>query len=178
MQLISLIFGGNWHICSPANLPFDDEHYGFWVLVEQIRRFGPFNDSFEEIADAERLAICTGAIVYTQENQKWLPFSVSEDDELARPDRDFIAKMMKLEPKGQTNGKGAFARCVVQSMMLLKELVAGRTLVERKGRWVLFPMFTFSSFCKTCSVEVEESWRCLGWTSISMCRFCPSSLWR
>ncbi|KAL9040648.1 MAG: hypothetical protein Q9180_001784 [Flavoplaca navasiana] len=97
--LISLIFGGNWHIFVPANVPFDDEHYGFWVLVEQVRRFGPFNDSFEEIADAERLAICTGAIVYIEENQKWLPFSMSEDDELTRPDRDFIAKMMKLDPR-------------------------------------------------------------------------------
>ena len=69
------------------------------MLVEQIRRFGPFNDSFEEIADAERLAICMGAIVYMQENQKWLQLSVSEDDELARPDRGFIAKMMKLDPR-------------------------------------------------------------------------------
>jgi len=105
VQLISLIFGGNWHICRPANVPFDDEHYGFWVLVEQVRRFGPFNDSFEEIADAERLAICTGAIVYIQENQKWLPFSMSEDDELGRPDRDFIAKMMKLDPRDRPTAK-------------------------------------------------------------------------
>ena len=104
------------------------------MLVEQTRRFGPFNDSFEEIADAERLAICTVAIVYIQENQKWLPFSMSEDDELARPDRDFIAKIMKLDPRDRPMAKGAFARCVVQSMMLLKELVAGRTLLERKGR--------------------------------------------
>ena len=99
MQLISLTFGGNWHIFSPANIPFNDEHYGFWVLVEQVRRFGPFNDSFEEIADAKRLAICTGATVYIQENQKWLPFSMSEDDELARSDRDFIAKKTKLDPR-------------------------------------------------------------------------------
>lgn len=105
MQLISLIFGGNWHICAPANDPFDDEHYGFWVLVEQIRRFGPFNDSFEEIADAERLAICTAAIVYIQENQKWLPFYLSEDDELARPDRDFIAKIMKLDPRDRPTAR-------------------------------------------------------------------------
>ena len=105
MQLISLIFGGNWHIFSPANVSFDDEHYGFWVLVEQVRRFGPFNDRFEEIADAERLAICTGAIVYIQENQKWLPLSMSEDDELARPVRDFIAKMMKLDPRDRPTAR-------------------------------------------------------------------------
>ena len=43
-------------------------------------------------------------------------------------------------------------------MKLLKELVAGRTLVEREKRWVLFLMFIFSRFCKSCSVTVEESW--------------------
>ncbi|KAL8935262.1 MAG: hypothetical protein Q9211_004787, partial [Gyalolechia sp. 1 TL-2023] len=96
---------GFLHTGHPANVPFDDEHYGFRVLVEQVRRFGPFNNNFEEIADAERLAICTGAIVYIQENQKWLPFSMSEDDELARPDRDFIAKMMKLDPRDRPTAR-------------------------------------------------------------------------
>ena len=43
-------------------------------------------------------------------------------------------------------------------MRLLKELVAGRTLIEREERWILFLMFIFSSFYKTCSVPVEESW--------------------
>jgi serine/threonine protein kinase len=75
------------------------------VLVEQIRRFGPFNESFEEIANAERLAICTGAIEYIQEHKKWLPFSQSVDKELARPDRDFIAKMMKLDPRDRPTAR-------------------------------------------------------------------------
>ena len=105
MQLISLTIGGNWRICWLASVPFDDEHYGFWVLVEQARRFGPFNDSSEEIADAERLTICTGAIVYIQESLKWLPFSMSEDHELARPDRDFVAKMMELDPRDRPTAR-------------------------------------------------------------------------
>ena len=75
------------------------------MLVEQVRRFGPFSDHFEEIADAKRLAICTGATVYIQENQKWLPFSMSEDDELARPDRDFTTKMMKLDPRDRPTAR-------------------------------------------------------------------------
>ena len=65
----------------PANVDFDDEHYGFWVLVEQIRRFGPFEERFEEIASPERLATCSGAIDYICENRKWRPFSRSEDEE-------------------------------------------------------------------------------------------------
>ena len=105
VQLISLIFGGNWHICQPANVHFDDERYAFWVLVEQVRHFGPFNESFEEIADPERLAICTGALDYIIKNGKWLPFSISVDDELAAPDRDFIAKMMKLDPRDRPTAR-------------------------------------------------------------------------
>ena len=75
------------------------------MLVEQIRRFGPFNDSFKEIVDADRLEICAAAVVYIQENQKWLPFCMSEDDELAPPDRDFIVKMMKLDPRDRPTAK-------------------------------------------------------------------------
>ena len=47
----------------------------------------------------ERLAICIGAIVYIQENQKRLLTSKSEEDELERPDRDLIAENMKLDPR-------------------------------------------------------------------------------
>ncbi|MCJ1227820.1 hypothetical protein MMC12_004479 [Toensbergia leucococca] len=103
--LISLIFGGDWHICVPVNVSFDNEYYAFWVFVEQLRHFGPFNDNLEEIANAERRTFCTGAIDYICENKKWLPFSICEDDELARPDRDFIAKMMKLDPRDRPTAR-------------------------------------------------------------------------
>ncbi len=72
------------------------------MLVEQTRRFGPFNDSFEEIADAERLEVCTGAVVHVQENKRLLPFCTSEDHVLARPDRDFISK---LDPRDRPTAK-------------------------------------------------------------------------
>ena len=89
----------------PANVSFDDEHFGFWVLVEQIRRFGPFKESFREIASAERIEMCKGAVFYIHENQKWLPFAISVDKELEPPDRDFIAKMMKLDPRDRPTAK-------------------------------------------------------------------------
>ncbi len=105
VQLISAIFGGNWHIFIPAKISFDDEHYGFWVLVEQIRRFGPVNANYVELLDDERLTICNAAIAYIKENRKWLPFSICEDDELAPSDRDFIAKMMKFDPRDRPTAK-------------------------------------------------------------------------
>ncbi|KAL8708126.1 MAG: hypothetical protein Q9220_006980 [cf. Caloplaca sp. 1 TL-2023] len=103
--LISLVIGQDWHIFSPPNASFDDEHYPFWVFVEQIRRFGPFNESFEEIADPARLEICSGAIDYINENRKWRPWSRSTDENLTRPERDFIAKMMKLDPRDRPTAR-------------------------------------------------------------------------
>jgi len=40
-----------------------------------------------------------------QENRKWLPLSMSEDDELARPDRYFIAEMMKMDPRDRPTAR-------------------------------------------------------------------------
>ena len=62
------------------------------MFIEQGRRFGPLINDFEEIADAERLAIDTSAIIRRQKNQKWLSFLLmSEHDKLARPNKDSIA---------------------------------------------------------------------------------------
>ncbi|KAK3178844.1 hypothetical protein OEA41_000981 [Lepraria neglecta] len=97
--LISLVFGHHWHIFKPKNIEPDDVNYGFWVLVEQVRRFGPVPLSYEEIANEDRLGILTSVIDHVNENQLHLPFSMSEDEELLKEDRDFIVKLMKLDPR-------------------------------------------------------------------------------
>lgn len=73
--------------------------------MEQIRRFGPCHDRFKEIADADRILSCTAAIVYFNENRKWLPFAKSVDKELAQPDREFIARITKLDPRDRPTAK-------------------------------------------------------------------------
>ncbi|KAL8931623.1 MAG: hypothetical protein Q9211_006832, partial [Gyalolechia sp. 1 TL-2023] len=98
-QLISLVFGHHWHIFKPKDVEPDDVNYGFWVLVEQVRRFGPVPLSYEEIANADRLGILTTVIDYGNNNQLQLPFSMSEDQELLKGDRDFIVQLMKLDPR-------------------------------------------------------------------------------
>lgn len=104
-QLISIIFGHHWHIFKPKDVEPDDVNYGFWVLVEQIRRFGPVPLSYEEISNEDRLGILAAAIDYVNENQLHLPFSMSEDEELVEGDRDFIMKMMKLDPRDRPTAK-------------------------------------------------------------------------
>ena len=105
MQLISINFGHHCHILKPKDVEPDDVNYGFWVLVEQVRRFGPVRLSYKEIANEERLGILIAAINYVNENKLQLPFSVSEDEELLKEDRDFIMRMMKLDPRDRPTAK-------------------------------------------------------------------------
>ena len=67
--------------------------------MEQVRRFGPVPLSYEEIANEDRLGILTTAINHVNKNQLQWPFSMSEDEELLKEDRDFIVKLMKLDPR-------------------------------------------------------------------------------
>lgn len=62
-------------------------------------RFGPVPLSYNEIADEERLGILTRLIDFVNETQVQLPFLMAEDEELAKEDRDFIMKMMELDPR-------------------------------------------------------------------------------
>ena len=103
--MISLIFGYHWHIFKPKDVKPDDINYGFWVLVEQVKRFGPVPLSYEEIADEDRLGILTMVIDYVNANKLQLPFSMSEDQELTKEDRDFIMRIMKLDPRDRPTAK-------------------------------------------------------------------------
>ncbi|KAL9116969.1 MAG: hypothetical protein Q9187_006500 [Circinaria calcarea] len=97
--LISLIFGKSWHIFKPDNLDPDDETFPLHVLIKQANFFGPFPLSYQEIADDERLYILTVVMNYIKENVKRKPFSMVQDRELIKEDREFICKIMKLDPR-------------------------------------------------------------------------------
>lgn len=75
------------------------------MLVEQVRHFGPFKESFRETAGPERLQFCLAAVTYIHENNKWLQFRLCGDKELTQLDIDFIAKMMKLDPRDRPTAK-------------------------------------------------------------------------
>ena len=98
-QLISLIFGENWHIFKPYNLDPDDETYPVHVLIRQANFFGPFPLSYQEIADDERLQTITIVMNYIKDNVKRKPFCMAQDKELTNEDRDFVCKIMKLDPR-------------------------------------------------------------------------------
>jgi casein kinase II subunit alpha len=105
VQLISLIWGYNWHIFKPDNIDPDHEEYSLQVLVKQVSIFGPISLNFKEIADDERLGILTAVIDHINEHKLWKPFSRAEDAELSEKDRSFIGKIMKLDPRDRPTAK-------------------------------------------------------------------------
>ncbi|KAJ5933618.1 hypothetical protein N7454_005947 [Penicillium verhagenii] len=55
-MLISLLYGDGFHIFKP-DVPADNDEYDVKILMKQHRCFGPFPESYEDIADQQRLAV-------------------------------------------------------------------------------------------------------------------------
>lgn len=104
-QLISLIWGGNWHIFKPENTAIDSKQYPLRVLIKQASIFGPIPLSYQEIADDERLEILTNTILFISENKLPKSFHLSVDKELSKEDRTFICKIMKFDPRDRPTAK-------------------------------------------------------------------------
>jgi casein kinase II subunit alpha len=100
-----MIWGESWHIFKPDNLKPSDEAYPLQVLIKQANFFGPFPVSYQEIADDERLDILTAVMDYVQKNEKRKPFSMAEDPELTKEDREFICRIMKLDPRDRPTAR-------------------------------------------------------------------------
>lgn len=105
VKLISLIWGGGWHIFKPNGVSPDDQAYALHVLIQQVRFFGPFPLSYQEIADDERLQICTIVLDHIADNNLGKPFSLVVDEELRVEDREFLCKIMKLDPRDRPTAK-------------------------------------------------------------------------
>lgn len=83
----------------------DDPDYPTQVLVKQASIFGPFPRSYIDIADDERQGILAVINSYIDENGLRKPFSMAEDPELTVEDRNFICKIMKMDPRDRPTAK-------------------------------------------------------------------------
>jgi casein kinase II subunit alpha len=106
--LISLIWGGNWHIFKPSDLSLEpgSESYALQVLTNQVNFFGPVPLKYQEIADEDALNVLTMVINHVRDIQTPKPFVMAEDPELSVEDRDFLCRIMKFDPRDRpTAGK-------------------------------------------------------------------------
>lgn len=102
MKLISLVWGENWHIFKPSHIDPRDPTYPIEVLRRQDECFGPFSLSYTTLADDDRLDTLT---IITQSVEKRTPFKMASSMEIAKEDREFISKIMKLDPRDRPSAK-------------------------------------------------------------------------
>ncbi|KJX93686.1 serine/threonine protein kinase [Zymoseptoria brevis] len=96
-DLISLLYGGGFHIFSPG-VPVEDDAYDLKILMRHHQCFGPFPISYEEIADEGRL----GVLMWIMENtpkESLKPFARTTIREISEEDKKFVLKIMKLDPR-------------------------------------------------------------------------------
>ena len=102
IQLIILIWGENWHIFKPLNVSAQDSTYPIEVLRRQDKYFGPFPLSYTSIADDDRLGILT---IVTESVEEQTPFRMASSREIAKEDREFICKLIQLDPRDRPSAK-------------------------------------------------------------------------
>jgi hypothetical protein len=108
-QLISLIYGGDFDVFAPRGVTFDDEDYNAHILMQHFRYFGPFAPKYAELFwGGEAGKELDMDIQYVFDNvpeSERKPFSLVNASEVLREDRDFICKIMKLDPRDRPTAK-------------------------------------------------------------------------
>lgn len=101
MQLISLFFG-NYHIFKPG-VSVDDPNYDVKVLQRMLIFFGPFPTTYQTLVDAESISCLVEVMNSVVDQRK--PFHMAIDKQFEPADKDFIIKIMKLDPRYRPTAK-------------------------------------------------------------------------
>lgn len=100
MQIISLIYGGDYHMFNPANEDVgpDSDAYAFTSLKRMYRVFGPFPRTYQDFAEINPNLLPVINIIHDYGPPE-RPFSRISPMEVSPADKKFISKIMKLDPR-------------------------------------------------------------------------------
>lgn len=106
VKMISLIYGGDYHMFNPANedVAIDDDLYPFVTLRRMYRVFGPFPQTFEEFA-GKNPDLLTIINVLHESGPPEKPFHRISRMEVSPADKDFLLKIMKLDPRDRPTAR-------------------------------------------------------------------------
>jgi serine/threonine protein kinase len=94
---------------TPHGVTFDDEGYDVHILMQHFKYFGPFLPRYAELfggGEAEKeLELVIQYVFDNVPESERKPFSLVSASEVSREDRDFICKIMKLDPRDRPMAK-------------------------------------------------------------------------
>ncbi|KAK4108298.1 kinase-like protein [Canariomyces notabilis] len=96
--ILSLLYGGNYHLFNPAidGLRPEDDEYELTVLKRMYKFFGPFPRSYEDFHDKETMIFVN---YLNNEGPPEKPFRLVTKREIPPADNVFIRNIMKLDPR-------------------------------------------------------------------------------
>nr|POF17501.1 serine/threonine-protein kinase pak mbt [Quercus suber] len=106
--ILSLLYGGGFHLFNPANekIKTDNDEYELTVLYRMHRYFGPFPTTFQEITDDNAATIINHI---NDLGPPGKPYHLVTRREIPPADRDFIIKIMKLDPRDRPTAEQLLA---------------------------------------------------------------------
>lgn len=103
VKVISMIWGDNFCLFRPK-VPRGHDDYELEILAKYHIYFGPFPLSYRDLADEGTL----GVLSFVMNNvppEKLRPFSLASQKEISKQDKEFILKIMKLDPRDRPTAK-------------------------------------------------------------------------
>ena len=106
MQLIALIYGGDFHILAPRDVPFGHEDYEISILTQQFKHFGPVPPKYRELIEGnQEIDMIIQYLFEKVPRSEMKPFSLVSEKEVLGRDKEFICKIMKMDPRERPTAK-------------------------------------------------------------------------
>ncbi|EER37734.1 serine/threonine protein kinase [Histoplasma capsulatum H143] len=102
-MVISMIWGDNFFIFKPK-VPRGHDEYELNILTQYHVFFGPYPYSYSDLADRETLAILRYIMASVPPDQL-KPFQYASRKEISPEDKEFILKIMKMDPRDRPTAK-------------------------------------------------------------------------
>ncbi|KAK2754807.1 hypothetical protein FQN54_006700 [Arachnomyces sp. PD_36] len=102
-MIISMIWGDNFFIFKPP-VPRGHDHYELEILAKYHVYFGPYPASYADLADQETMGVLS-LVMNDVPPEKLKPFSLASRREISEEDKEFVLKIMKLDPRDRPTAK-------------------------------------------------------------------------
>ena len=107
-QMLSLLFGRGYHLFNPKveGVDPEDEAYDFTVLKRMHKFFGPYPQSYGDFNDQDTMTIID---IINRRELPAKPFARAGPREIPPADKEFILKIMKLDPRDRPSAEELLA---------------------------------------------------------------------
>lgn len=101
--VISMIWGDNFFIFKPK-LPRGHDEYELEIIAKYYLYLGPFPEKFAELTDQATMT-ALAIVINPIPAEKLKPFALASRREISPEDREFVLKIMKLDPRDRPTAK-------------------------------------------------------------------------